>query len=207
MNERELAVLRGISLQLQRIGDLLEGRDQDGGPNYYRPLSEYPSFDWPSIGAQVVSQDEHGATVVKYRGREWKRRTRPKFGTEVWFSRANGRDEAGTIQYLRLITFTDDDTTVEPLTRQIVERLFRAPAPRRVEAPVEVETEAPEPESESVEQETASPTDFWTRYRQLVQEGRVAETIRQAPEVQAAIAGRGTWGAALARLEREAGEA
>lgn len=36
-------------------------------PNYHRPLREYPTFDWHSIGATVLNWDDDGVTAISCR--------------------------------------------------------------------------------------------------------------------------------------------
>lgn len=95
----------------------------DCAPALKRPISEYASFDWGSIGAQVVEQDEYGATFVFWGGHLWERRTptgpRDKFGQNIWYSRSRARrpDEPGdkTVIYLRLITFYSKQNQTTPI--------------------------------------------------------------------------------------------
>ena len=126
-----LTALRAIWRELREIKKLLEAQQQAQpsptpaevrAPNLRRLLSEYPSFNWDEIGAKVLSADEDGATAVAWGGHTFVRRTNPKFGAEVWFSRATGRGEDGEISYERLITFAAPPE-VEPLPRTVRDRL------------------------------------------------------------------------------------
>jgi ssDNA-binding DdrB-like protein len=75
-------------------------------PNYTRPLAEYPSFDWASIGATILKEDSDGVAVVEWHGQTFTRRSvQNKYEPAVWFSRAAGKDETGQNRYVRLITF------------------------------------------------------------------------------------------------------
>jgi hypothetical protein len=94
---------------LARIADALERLANNGqptSPDMRRPIEEYASFDWPSIGASVVQSDRDGATLVEYGGFLWTRRSPAnKFDPAIWFSRAAGKDAEGNVLYLRLLTF------------------------------------------------------------------------------------------------------
>jgi hypothetical protein len=80
---------------------------QDESPDFRYALAEYAGFDWGKLGAVVKAQDRQGVTVVEWGGRIWQRRSGAgKFGKAVWFSRATGQDENGTL-YARLVTFKD----------------------------------------------------------------------------------------------------
>ncbi|HEX9118142.1 MAG TPA: hypothetical protein VGA61_18905, partial [Anaerolineae bacterium] len=56
----------------------------------------------------LVSQDQDGATVVRWHGQLYKRRAPDnKFGKAIWFSRTTGKAEDGTPLYERLVTFRE----------------------------------------------------------------------------------------------------
>lgn len=75
-------------------------------PDYQRRLEEFAGFDWLGIGATVLENDQDGPAAVEWRGRRYTRRApQNKFDAAIWFSRAAGRDEDGTVHYERLITF------------------------------------------------------------------------------------------------------
>ncbi len=75
-------------------------------PDYQRRLEEYAGFDWQAIGAVVLDTDNDGPSAVEWRGRRYTRRApQNKFDAAIWFSRAAGKDEDGTVHYERLITF------------------------------------------------------------------------------------------------------
>lgn len=75
-------------------------------PDYQRRLEEFTGFDWQAIGATVLDTDNDGPAAVEWRGRRYTRRApQNKFDAAIWFSRAAGRDEDGTVHYERLITF------------------------------------------------------------------------------------------------------
>jgi hypothetical protein len=44
-------------------------------PNYQRLLSEYPHFDWASIGATALNRDGDGAMAVEWNGQTFIRRS------------------------------------------------------------------------------------------------------------------------------------
>jgi DdrB-like protein len=73
-------------------------------PNYQRPLSEYPTFDWTSINATVQGEDGDGATTVEWAGQVFTRRCPSnRFGEAIWYSRCVGKDLDGNNKYVRLI--------------------------------------------------------------------------------------------------------
>jgi hypothetical protein len=95
------ASLQGIESHLRQIAI-----SSNPAPNYQRPLSDYPGFDWLSIGATVLKEDHDGATAVEWNGQIFTRRSpNNKFDAAVWFSRSVGKDADGSNKYVRLITF------------------------------------------------------------------------------------------------------
>jgi DdrB-like protein len=101
-------ILRMIAASLQGIEAHLRQMaiSSNPAPNYQRPLSEYPTFDWPSIGATVLNRDGDGATAVEWNGQIFTRRSPSnRFQEAVWFSRHLGLDVDGNKRYARLITF------------------------------------------------------------------------------------------------------
>lgn len=108
--------------QLRRIGDALEKIARGNAPeepNLVKPIEGYQSFDWSSIGASVVRQDSDGPTHLEYGGFVWSRRSpQNKFDGAIWYSRAAGKDEAGNVLYLRLITFREIKD-VDPLPSKL----------------------------------------------------------------------------------------
>ena len=101
-------ILRTIAASLQGVESHLcqMAVSSNIAPNYQRPLSEYPMFDWPSIGATVLNRDDDGATVVEWNGQVFTRRSpNNKFDAAVWFSRCVGKDADGNNRYARLISF------------------------------------------------------------------------------------------------------
>jgi hypothetical protein len=93
--------LRGVEAHLRQIAVT-----SNPAPNYQRPLSEYPTFDWSSIGAIVLNRDDDGVTAVEWNGQVFTRRSASnKFPEAVWYSRHIGQDVDGNRRYVRLITF------------------------------------------------------------------------------------------------------
>jgi hypothetical protein len=93
--------LQGVESHLRQIAI-----SSNPAPNYKRPLSEYADFDWPSIGASVLSRDDDGVMAVEWNGQVFTRRSpNNKFDAAVWFSRCVGKDAEGNNRYARLISF------------------------------------------------------------------------------------------------------
>jgi DdrB-like protein len=109
--------MNALNKTLQMIATSLQGVEShlrqmavssNPAPNYQRPLSEYPTFDWASIGATVLNWDGDGATSVEWNGQVFMRRSPSnKFQCAIWFSRHLGQDSDGNKRYARLITFRD----------------------------------------------------------------------------------------------------
>ena len=93
--------LRGVESHLRQIAV-----SSNPAPNYQRLLSEYPTFDWTSIGATALNRDGDWATAVEWNGQVFTRRSPSnKFDAAVWFSRHLGQDSDGNKRYARLISF------------------------------------------------------------------------------------------------------
>lgn len=106
--QKHLHLLAAQVSALTRIAIALETivQAQAPAPNFIKPLSEYPDFDWERIGAIVKARDQHGATLIEWGGFPWTRRSPAnKFDAAIWFSRPNGKDAEGNVKYIRLITF------------------------------------------------------------------------------------------------------
>jgi ssDNA-binding DdrB-like protein len=106
----QIGILRTIAASLRSIESHLRQMavSSNPAPNYQRPLSEYPTFDWPSIGATVLNRDGDGATSVEWSGQVFTRRSPSnKFQCAIWFSRHLGQDADGNKRYARLISFRD----------------------------------------------------------------------------------------------------
>jgi hypothetical protein len=101
-------ILRMIAASLQGVEAHLRQMaiSSNTAPNYQRLLSEYPTFDWASIGASVLNRDGDGVTSVEWNGQIFTRRSPSnRFQEAVWFSRHLGQDSDGNKRYARLITF------------------------------------------------------------------------------------------------------
>ena len=106
------------------------GHGPNVGPNFQRALPEYPTFDWETIGAEIVKWDRHGATVVKWQGLEFFRRRHTDYDASIWFSRYTGqKDENDRKVYARLITFSDRPTIVKGLPEEVTDRLPESSPP------------------------------------------------------------------------------
>jgi hypothetical protein len=82
-------ILRTIAASLQGVEAHLRQMaiSSNPTPNYQRPLSEYLTFDWPSIGATVLNRDGDGATAVEWNGQVFTRRSLSnRFQEAVWYS-------------------------------------------------------------------------------------------------------------------------
>lgn len=114
---------------LGRIAGALEGaaqRDNAHDDTLVFPLGDYPSFDWAKIGATVVQSDEFGVSVIRAaNGRMATRRTNEKFGTEIWFSYAIGKNADDTPKYQRVIEFREIKPP-EPIGRKTEQALKTA---------------------------------------------------------------------------------
>jgi hypothetical protein len=101
-------ILRTIAASLQGVESHLRqiAVSSNVAPNYQRPLSEYPTFDWSSIGATMLNRDGDGVTAVEWNGQVFTRRSPSnKFTEAIWFSRHLGQDADGNKRYARLISF------------------------------------------------------------------------------------------------------
>jgi hypothetical protein len=119
-------LLKAIAYQttlLERIAVALEGNGMV--PNYQIGLDSFLSFDWSTIGATIEQVDSDGVAAVTWRGNRYLRRSATnKFEPAIWFSRTNGKDEAGNPRYERLITFKRL-VEAEPLPVKIKENYAR----------------------------------------------------------------------------------
>jgi DdrB-like protein len=91
-------LLRMIATSLQGVESHLRqiAVSSNPAPNYQRNLSEYPTFDWSSIGATVLNRDGGGATSVEWSGQVFTRRSPSnKFQCAICFSRHLGQDSDG----------------------------------------------------------------------------------------------------------------
>jgi DdrB-like protein len=81
------ASLRGVESHLRQIAV-----SSNPAPNNHRPLSEYPTFDWPSIGATVLNRDGDGATTVEWNGQVFTRRSPSNKKDDPFYHCAFGGD-------------------------------------------------------------------------------------------------------------------
>ena len=118
-----VTVLTQLAINTDRIANALErmAPQNAAAPNYQRLLEEFPTFDWDSIGAEVVKGDRYGAGVVIWQGKQFVRRSpENEFGAAVWFARCIGKDESGRNKYERLITFSPvQERKVKPVSREV----------------------------------------------------------------------------------------
>ena len=75
-------ILRTIAASLQGVESHLRqiAVSSNPAPNYQRPLSEYPTFDWASIGATILNRDGDGVTAVEWNGQVFTRRSPRRSG-------------------------------------------------------------------------------------------------------------------------------
>ena len=128
-----LAFLNLIAFSLEKIAN----QGQPIEPNFVRPLVDFATFDWSSIGAEVISTDEYGPTHVNFDGTIWTRRSPAnKYEPVIFFSRAIGKDDAGNTRYLRLITFREIKEA-EPVSNRIAGKTHPpAPASQQQHHPI-----------------------------------------------------------------------
>lgn len=128
---------------LSRIAIALESQPKPA-PDIIMNIKHYPSFDWASIGAEVIEKDKHGAIAVGHGGKVYTRRNPVnKFGIAIWYSRANGKDGEDTL-YERLITFKEIKIEADLLSEKTVALLKTF---KQVEPPAATpqKTQAPKP--------------------------------------------------------------
>lgn len=137
--EQRLAEIAGC---LERIARGSEPEE----PNHIKPLEQFSTFDWSSIGASIVQRDQFGPTHLEWNGALWTRRSpQNKFEGAIWYSRAAGKDAEGNVHYLRLITFREVKGA-DPLPPKLAEATKRAPMPgaeRATQSPPEPGPESP----------------------------------------------------------------
>lgn len=82
-----------------------------------RPLAEYKSFDWTSIGAEILERDEDGVSSIQIGLDIYTRRApQNKFKPAIWFARYIGEGK-----YERAIVF--EDIEVDGISRKAKEAL------------------------------------------------------------------------------------
>jgi hypothetical protein len=119
-------IIQVISNSLEEIESHLRqiAISNNPAPNYQRPLSEYPTFDWTSINATVLGEDSDGATSVEWSGQVFTRRSPSnRFSDAIWFSRCVGKDLDGNNKYVRLISFknTAEAAPIAPKARRSID--------------------------------------------------------------------------------------
>lgn len=142
MNIEMERALNRIERHMARIADALDANRPP--PNYRYTLAAYPAFDWPDIGAEIIEHDDSGATRITWHRHIYTRRSNPRFGDGVWFSRGAGRDDEGNAKYERLITFSTA-AAVEPLPATIAAGLTQPPPRTTAPATEEPATPTEEP--------------------------------------------------------------
>ena len=86
-------------------------------PNFPKSLSEYPNFDWSSIGAKVIARDHDGVSEVEWNNYIFTRRSPTnKYIPAIWFSLYDGKE------YQKLITFKAR-SNAESISRKIINLL------------------------------------------------------------------------------------
>lgn len=130
MNEKQIEQLLLLQSQqaasLERIADLVEAfvkNTEEAASTsryrYYKSLREYPDFDWSSIGATLIDDDESGATAIAWKNKRYTRRANAKYSSDIWFSCGTGKDEEGNNKYDNLIIFKGSESEAEPLPKKI----------------------------------------------------------------------------------------
>jgi hypothetical protein len=114
MQQQQTTALERIAASLERLAPV-----NQQAPNYQKPLEEFRSFDWATIGATVLQSDPSGVAIVEWNGQQFTRRSPTnKFGEAIWFSRSVGKDDEGNVRYERLITFRKFGE-VEPIPERV----------------------------------------------------------------------------------------
>ena len=108
--------LRRIAVSLEALARAMAPQH---APDYQHDLTDFPDFDWTSIGATVTLRDSDGAAAVTWGGHIYTRRSpQNKFDVAIWFSRCTGKQSDGSNAYSRLITFKRTPA-VEPLPERV----------------------------------------------------------------------------------------
>lgn len=128
MDDKQLAmVLTAITQGFERVARAIEAaREAQADETLQFALGDYRTFDWSSIGASVVQSDDDGVSMIRAaNGKLAKRRSNDKFGTEIWFSYADGKDEKGENRYRKVVEFRQV-APPEPLGRKTEQALSSA---------------------------------------------------------------------------------
>jgi hypothetical protein len=147
--ERLISLLSAQTAALGRIANALEAiaLTNAPAPNFVKPIDQYGTFDFTSIGALVKGHDASGPTELEWGGYLWTRRSpQNNFGEAIWFSRATGKDAEGQVKYSRLITFKKL-SEAEPLPRKVEALVETRQARNEVKTPASVSSVTP-PRSE-----------------------------------------------------------
>lgn len=127
---------------LTRIAVALEAQREPEEDVLEFPLSDFAAFPWSTIGATIVQRDADGVSIIRTAaGKMAKRRSNDKFGTEVWFSYSDGKDERGENRYRKVIVFRNV-APPEPLGRK-TEQAVKASTPSQPPAATEPAAERP----------------------------------------------------------------
>ena len=137
---KQETLLRAVLTELERANATLDiiaeslvnghGNGPSAGPNFQRALPEYPTFDWETIGAEIVKWDRHGATVVKWQGLEFFRRRHTDYDASIWFSRYTGqKDENDRKVYAGLSPSATVPRIVKGLPEEVTDRLPESSPP------------------------------------------------------------------------------
>ena len=95
--------------------------------SHIRKLADYPSINWSSIGAEILHCDKDGVTAVSWKGKQYTRRHKSKYGQELWFSCCIGKNENGENLYHRLICFKDAKAIEVEAVPDSIRQLIPAP--------------------------------------------------------------------------------
>jgi hypothetical protein len=135
MDDKQLAmVLTAITQGFERVAKAIESaREAQADDVIEAALGDFKTFDWSAIGATVVQRDDDGPALIRAaNGKLCKRRSKDKFGDDIWFNYPDGKDSDGNVIYRRVIHFKEIKDA-EPLSRKIEKALSNAkpsqPAP------------------------------------------------------------------------------
>lgn len=105
LQRQQLAALNRIAVALEQIAQ--GNPNAPRPPKFIRAIQQFPQFDWASIGAAALNSDRHGATVVRYEGKEYRRRAKDE---DIWYNRqiaqVEGPDGRAKPVYEVLIRFS-----------------------------------------------------------------------------------------------------
>lgn len=98
------ALLKAIYDEMVKLNDAQAPLN----PNYRRRLSEFGSFDWSSIGADIKSTDAQGVVEVEWHGHRFDRATGESYNKKfIIFSRPAPDWSQQNKKYYTLIKFAD----------------------------------------------------------------------------------------------------